>query len=332
MSKKIKIAINGFGRIGRAAFKVALDNPEVEIVGINDLADLQAIAHLLKYDSVYGVYPKEIKIKGQALVIDGKTYPVSQEKEPEKLPWRKLGVLVVLECTGIFTTSVDAKKHLAAGAEKVIISAPAKDETPIYLLGINERDYQGEKVISMGSCTTNCIAPVMKVMSEKFGVLKSLLTTVHSYTADQNLIDNQHRDLRRARAAGVNIVPTTTGAAITVAKVITELKGNFDGLSVRVPTPIVSLSDIVLVTQKKVTLESVNQALKTASQSKELLGILTVTDEPLVSTDFIGNPASAIVDLSLTKVIGGDLVKIIAWYDNEWGYANRLVEMAKIIN
>ena len=332
MSKKIKIAINGFGRIGRAAFKVALDNPEVEIVGINDLADLQAIAHLLKYDSVYGVYPKEIKIKGQALVIDGKTYPVSQEKEPEKLPWRKLGVLVVLECTGIFTTSVDAKKHLAAGAEKVIISAPAKDETPIYLLGINERDYQGEKVISMGSCTTNCIAPVMKVMSEKFGVLKSLLTTVHSYTADQNLIDNQHRDLRRARAAGVNIVPTTTGAAITVAKVITELKGNFDGLSVRVPTPIVSLSDIVLVTQKKVTLESVNQALKTASQSKELLGILTVTDEPLVSTDFIGNPASAIVDLSLTKVIGGDLVKIIAWYDNEWSYANRLVEMAKIIN
>lgn len=332
MSNKIKIAINGFGRIGRTTFKVALEQPEVEVVGINEPGDVKTAAHLLQYDSAFGPYSKKVGVKGKSLIIEGKSYPVSSEKEPHMLPWKKLGVNVVLECTGVFRKYNEAVGHLKAGAQKVIISAPAKDnKTPTYLIGINEKDYKGELIINMGSCTTNCIAPVMKVMCKKFGVVKSLMTTVHSYTSDQRLLDNKHGDLRRARSAAVNIIPTTTGAMMATIKVIPELKNHFDGLSIRVPTPVVSLSDITIVTQKKVTKAKVNQAFKDAAKSKDLKGILAVTNKPLVSSDFIGDSHSAIVDLSLTQVIDKDLVKIIAWYDNEWAYSKRLVEMVSVV-
>ncbi|MBU1036594.1 type I glyceraldehyde-3-phosphate dehydrogenase [Patescibacteria group bacterium] len=332
MSTKIKIAINGFGRIGRAAFKTALNHPEIEVAGINDLGKANVFAHLLKYDSAYGPFNKKITAKGSVLTIDGKKYPLTSEKDPSKLPWKKLGVDVVLECTGRFTNYKDSSNHLKAGAKKVIISAPAKDKrTPIFMPGVNEKEYKGEKVINMGSCTTNCIAPIMKVMCQKFGVLKSLMTTVHSYTSDQRLLDNYHQDLRRARTAAANIVPTTTGAAIATAQALPELNNLFDGMALRVPTPVVSLADITLVTKKKVTQARVNQVFRQAAASKDLKKIIAVTNKPLVSSDFISDTHSAIIDLSLTKVIDKDLVKITAWYDNEWGYSNRLVEMVSVV-
>jgi glyceraldehyde 3-phosphate dehydrogenase len=331
---KKKIAINGFGRIGRAAFKIALEKPDVEVVAINDLTEASILAHLLQHDTAYGHYRKTVAVKDGALVVDGKTYPVFAEPDPKKLPWDRLAVDVVLECTGRFTDKVGAGQHIAAGAKKVILSAPAKgddDLVPTFLMGVNEEGYADETVISNASCTTNSLAPIAKVIHEKFGIAKALMTTIHSYTADQNLQDGPHKDLRRARAAAQNIVPTTTGAALAVTQVIPELQGLFDGHSMRVPTIVVSLSDFTFVVKKKTTAEEINAVLKEASQSSRFHQVLAVTEEPLVSSDFIGNPHSSIVDLSLTKVIDGDLVKVVAWYDNEWGYSNRLVEMAERI-
>lgn len=329
-----KIAINGFGRIGRAAFKIALEKKDIEIVAINDLTDARILAHLLEYDTAYGHYKRKIEVKGNTLVVDGTAYPVYAEANPEKLPWKELSVDVVLECTGRFTNKAGALKHIEAGAKKVILSAPAKDEdgsVPTFLIGVNEKEYKDETVLSNASCTTNSLAPVAKIIHEKFGIAKALMTTIHSYTADQNLQDGPHKDLRRARAAAQNIVPTTTGAAIAVTAVIPELAGLFDGHSMRVPTIVVSLADFTFVLKKKTTVEEMNQVLEGAAKSVQYKKVLSVTHEPLVSSDFIGNPYSSIVDLSLTKVIDGDLVKVVAWYDNEWGYSNRLVEMAEHI-
>lgn len=329
-----KIAINGFGRIGRAAFKIALEKNDVEVVAINDLTDATILAHLLQYDTAYGHYRKSVEAKEGKLVVDGKSYPVYAEPDPKKLPWGELEVDVVLECTGRFTDKVGAGQHIEAGAKKVILSAPAKgddDSVPTFLIGVNEDTYREETVISNASCTTNSLAPVAKIIHEKFGIAKALMTTIHSYTADQNIQDGPHKDLRRARAAAQNIVPTTTGAAIAVTQVIPELKGLFDGHSMRVPTIVVSLTDFTFVLKQKTTVEEVNAVLKQATQEARYRKVLAVTEEPLVSSDFIGNPYSSIVDLALTKVIDGDLVKVVAWYDNEWGYSNRLVEMAQRI-
>ncbi len=327
----INVAINGFGRIGRAAFKIALADKNLRVVAINDLTDTATLAHLLKYDSVYRTYEKKVGYDDNSLIIEGKKFPVYAIKNPQELPWQKLKVDVVLECTGRFTKKEDAALHLQAGAKKVVLSAPAKGGgVPTYVIGVNEKKMKTlDKIISNASCTTNCLAPAMKVLHDAFGVKKAIMSTVHSYTADQNLVDGPHKDLRRARAAAQNIVPTTTGAALAVTETIPDLKNLFDGLALRVPTPCVSLSDLTVVTKKSVTAEKVNQAFIKAAQNN-LKGILAVTDEPLVSSDLIAHPASSIVDLSLTKVVDGDLVKVVAWYDNEWGYSERLVELAKL--
>jgi glyceraldehyde 3-phosphate dehydrogenase len=327
----MKIAINGFGRIGRAAAKIILDKPDIELVAINDLGDLPTLAHLLKYDSCYGIYPKEVGYDENELLVNTHKIHFYSEKDPGKLPWRELEIDVVIESTGVFLTKEMARGHIEAGAKKVILSAPAKDDTPIYVMGVNADKYADEKVISCASCTTNCITPIMKILEDNFGVEKSLMTTIHSYTADQNLVDGPHKDWRRARAAGINIVPTTTGAAKAAFKTIPALEGRFDGLAIRVPTPVVSLSDITAVLKKKTDAEELNKIFIEASE-KEYEGLLAASDEPLVSTDLIQNSNSSIVDLSLTQVIKGDLVKVIAWYDNEWGYSNRLVELASLIS
>jgi glyceraldehyde 3-phosphate dehydrogenase len=330
-----KLAINGFGRIGRAAFKVAFEQKDFEIVAINDLTDTKTLAHLLKHDTAYGLFRREIEVESDALIVNGKRIPVYALKEPLELPWKTLEVDVVLECTGRFTDKEGATKHLTAGAKKVVLSAPAKGEDgtfPTYIMGVNMDQYKGETVISNASCTTNSLAPIAEVMHRTFGVEKALMTTIHSYTADQTLQDGPHKDLRRARAAAQNMVPTTTGAAIAVTEVLPELRGKFDGLAVRVPTIVVSLSDATFLLKKKVTVEEINEALTIASQDPRYARILAVTSEPLVSSDFIGNPYSVTVDLGLTKVVDGDLVKITGWYDNEWGYAHRLVELATYIS
>ncbi len=338
MAKTTKIAINGFGRIGRQAFKIALEKPEIEIVGINDLTSPDVLAHLLKYDSNYGRFNHEISSDETHIIVDGKKYPVSGEMEPKLLPWSKLGVEVVLECTGRFTDSEKASAHLEAGAKRVIISAPAKDEgiTPTIVLGANEDQYTDQAVISNASCTTNCITPVTGVLMAKFGIQKIMMSTIHSYTAEQNLVDGpppggKSNDMRRARAAAVNIIPTTTGAAVSATQVFPELKGLFDGVAFRVPTPVGSLSDFAVLLKKKTTKEEVNQAFIDASEHPLYKGRLVVSNEPLVSSDIVGNPASCIVDLSLTQVIDGDFIKVIAWYDNEFGYSNRLVEQAVLV-
>ena len=328
----MNIAINGFGRIGRAVFKSLLMKG-INVVAINDLSDTKTLAQLLQYDSCYGKYEKKVSAEAGYLMVDKKKFQVLAEKEPAKLPWSKLKVDIVLECTGRFLDQTGAGQHLKAGAKKVVISAPAKDETiKTIVLSVNEKDLaKNDKIISMASCTTNCLAPVTKIISDNFGVKKAIMSTIHSYTADQNLVDSPHKDLRRARAAALNIVPTTTGAAKATAKTIPELSGKFDGLSLRVPTPVVSLCDTVYITEKPITAEAVNQLLK-KSAAGNYKGYLAVTEEPLVSSDFIGNPSSAIVDLPLTKVIGGDMLKIISWYDNEWGYSCRLADLCVYIS
>lgn len=330
--KSMNIAINGFGRIGRAAFKAILEKPDLKVAAINDLAGAKTIAHLLKYDSCYGRYKKQISYANDNIIVDGTRFMVLAEKEPAHLPWRDLNIDIVLECTGKFTKKEEAAKHLDAGAKMVIISAPAKSEDiKTIVLGVNEEKLtKNDKVISMASCTTNCLAPVAKIIRDSFGIKKAVMTTIHSYTADQNLVDGSHRDLRRARAAAINIVPTTTGAATATAKTVPELKNKFDGLSMRVPTAVVSLSDIIFLTKKKLTLEKVSQAFKQAASGK-YKNIVEVTEEDLVSSDYIGNPASAIVDLNLTKIIDGDMLKVIAWYDNEWGYSSRLADLCGYI-
>jgi len=330
----IKIAINGFGRIGRPTFKRIIENHKnLKVVAINDLTDTKTLAHLLKYDSVYGIYNKQVSHTNKAIKVAGKTYPVLAEKDPTKLPWKKLGVDVVLECTGLFADFQGAEKHLKAGAKKVIVSAPCKDkEVPTYILGANEEKYNPgkEHVLSMGSCTTNALVPVAKVINDNFEIEKALMTTIHSYTSTQKIVDGPHKDLRRGRAAAVNIVPTTTGAAISVTQVLPELKGKLDGIAVRVPSIDVSLIDFVAQVKKQTTVEKVNKIFKQVSQ-KKLKGILSVEDESLVSTDFIGNPYSAIIDSQMTRVENKNLVKVLAWYDNEWGYACRLAEFAEYI-
>lgn len=327
MSKKI--AINGFGRIGRNAFKLAFERDDIEVVAINDLTDTKTLAHLLKYDSTYGQYFHDVDYTDNSLKINGKEIRVYAEREPKNLPWKELGIDLVIEATGLFVDPAKAKVHLETGAKKVIISAPAKGEgAKFVVLGVNEQELTlDDDIISNASCTTNCIAPVMAILEREFGIEKSLMTTVHSYTASQRLIDAPAKDLREARAAAENIVPTSTGAAIATAKVIPSLKGKFDGLSVRVPTITVSLSDITALLKRDTTKEELNEVFKKASKEPFYQGILAVSEEPLVSSDFKGNSHSCIVDLELTNVVGGNLVKIVAWYDNEWGYSNRLVEL-----
>ncbi|HNU81684.1 MAG TPA: type I glyceraldehyde-3-phosphate dehydrogenase [bacterium] len=326
----LNLAINGFGRIGRAAFKIILDKyPELKVVAINDLTDNQTLARLLRYDSCYGLYGHRVSGDDQGLLVDGQRYTVFAEKDPAALPWKKMQVDVVLECTGHFCDKEGAGMHLQAGAKKVIISAPAKKGgVKTIVLGVNDKDLRAsDHIISNASCTTNCLAPAMSVLQEKFGVLKALMTTVHSYTADQNLVDGPHKDPRRARAAALNIIPTTTGAAVAVTETLPSLKDKFDGLAVRVPTPVGSLCDIVCVLKKKTDVTTVNKAFLAAAKGK-LKGILEASNEEIVSTDIVGNAHSSIIDLKNTKVIAGDLLKVVAWYDNEWGYANRLVDLA----
>lgn len=326
---KNKIAINGFGRIGRNAFKIAFDRSDTEIVAINDLTDNKTLAHLLKWDTNYGKYQHEVGYDDEGIIVNGQKIKVLNEKDPTQLPWGQMEVDVVIESTGRFVKPEDAQMHVTAGAKRVVISAPAKGEgATTVVLGVNDDDIKtSANVLSNASCTTNCIAPVAAVIQGKFGIEKAMMTTIHSYTADQSLQDGPHSDLRRARAAAENIVPTTTGAAISAGEVIPELKGIFDGLSIRVPTSVVSLSDFTFLVKQNVTIEEINQALIDASKVPFYEGILQVTDEPLVSSDVKGNSHSAIVDLSLTQVVDGNMVKVIAWYDNEWGYSNRLVEM-----
>ncbi len=330
MPKKIKLAINGFGRIGRAAFKIILEEfTDIEVVALNDLAEAKSLSELLRYDSCYGIYNKNVKAQGKNIVIDKKKYPLFSEKNPSDLPWKKLKVDVVLECSGVFRTKESVGKHLEAGAKKVIISAPGKDNIKTIVLGVNEHKLKkADNIISCASCTTNCLAPAMAVIKKEFGIKSALMTTIHSYTADQNLVDGPHQDLRRARAAAINIVPTTTGAAKATAEVIPSLENKFDGLSVRVPTPVVSLCDVVCLLSKKTSKEKINQALKKASQTK-LKNILAVSNDHLVSSDLIANPNSGVVDMQLTNLVDGNLLKLIIWYDNEWAYSKRLVELAK---
>ena len=327
MSKKI--AINGFGRIGRNAFKLAFERSDIEIVAINDLTDTKTLAYLLKHDSTYGNYHREVSFNENSIIVDGKEIRVFAEKDPANLPWNQLEIDVVIEATGLFVDPVKARAHINAGAKKVVISAPAKGEGAKFIvLGVNENTLTREdEIISNASCTTNCIAPVMAVLEREFGIEKSMMTTVHSYTASQRLLDAPAKDLREARSAAENIVPTTTGAAIATAKVIPALEGKFDGLSVRVPTPTVSLSDITAVLRRNVSIDEINEVFRRAAKQPFYQGILGVTDEPLVSSDFKGNSHSCVVDLALTNVVAGNLVKVVAWYDNEWGYSNRLIEL-----
>lgn len=323
-----KIAINGFGRIGRAAFKIALQHPNaLQVVAINDLFGTKALAYLLKYDSVYGTYDKSVSNTASALIVDGREYPVFAEKEPNKLPWKKLAVDTVIESTGVFRTAEAMKLHLEAGAQKVMLSAPPKDEAvSTHVLGVSDIQADRNPLKSTASCTTNSIAAPVQVIHQALTVKKALLTTIHGYTADQHLIDSPHKDLRRGRSAALNIVPTTTGAAIATTLVIPDLKDKFDGIALRVPVPAGSISDITMLVETKTSVAQVNQILKEAADSAKYRGILGVSEDPIVSNDILGTTFSGIIDLPLTKVIDGDLIKILSWYDNEWGYTSRLIE------
>src|SRR5881227_4493739 len=328
----VKVGINGFGRIGRNIFRTALDDKEIEFVAVNDITDTKTLAHLLKYDSVLGNLHHEIKTSGNGITVEGKEFHVFSERYPASIPWGLVGAEIVIESTGRFTKAEDAKKHLRGSVKKVIISAPAKNEDITIVLGVNEKNYNpsAHNIISNASCTTNCLAPVAKVIHENFGIRNAQMTTIHSYTNDQQLLDLPHKDLRRARAAGISMIPTSTGAAKAVALVLPELKGKFDGISVRVPTPNVSLVDVVMEVERETTGEEVNTALKNAA-NEELRGILAFSEEPLVSVDFRKNDNSSIVDAEYTKVIGGNLVKVLSWYDNEWGYSCRVRDLVKFI-
>jgi len=332
----VKVGINGFGRIGRCILRALVERKvtEVEVVAINDLTDTTTLAHLLKYDSVHRTFrAATVTHKEKALTIGGKDIEVLAIRDPKELPWKSLGVDVVLECTGLFTDRAKAEGHLTAGAKKVVIIAPAKNQDLTIVMGVNHGDYDPAKhhIISNASCTTNCLAPVAKVLLDNFGIERGLMTTVHSYTNDQNLLDLPHKDLRRARAAAVSIIPTSTGAAKAVSEVIPALKGKFDGLAMRVPTVDVSLVDLSLTTEKPVTVESINAAMKQAASSGPLKGFLEYTEEPLVSCDYIGSPFSSIFDATQTKVIGDKFAKVFAWYDNEWGFSSRMVDLAVLM-
>ena len=326
----VKVAINGFGRIGRCALKILLERRDIQVVAINDPNDIPSLAHLLKHDSNYGVYDKKIGTTKKSIFVNSREIKVYGEKDPYLLPWKKLGVDVVLECSGHFTKPEAAAAHLTAGAKRVIISAPAKGEgAKTVVLGVNEEIIETtDKIISNASCTTNCIAPIMKVLEDHIGIEKAMMSTVHSYTNSQRILDSPAKDLREARTAATNIIPTTTGASKAAALTIPSLKGKFTGLSIRVPTPVVSLADITAVTKRNTTKEELIKLFKKVSKDPYYNGIIGVTEEELVSSDFIGDPRSCIVDLPLIDVVEGNLIKVVAWYDNEWGYSNRLVEMA----
>jgi len=328
----VKVGINGFGRIGRNVFRAALNNPNVEIVAVNDLTDVSTLAHLLKYDSTHGRLNATVQVGEGALIVNGKTIKVFAERDPGNLPWASVGAEIVVESTGIFTAKEKASLHLNGGAKKVIISAPASGEDITIVLGVNEDKYDPAQhtVISNASCTTNCLAPFTKVLHEKFGIVKGMMTTIHSYTNDQQVLDLPHKDLRRARAAAENIIPSTTGAAKAVSLVLPELKGKLNGMSFRVPSPNVSVTDLVAELKVNVTVEEVNAALKAAADGP-LKGILNYTDEPLVSKDFNGDPASSTIDALSTMVVEGNMVKVVSWYDNEWGYSNRVVDLAAFV-
>jgi glyceraldehyde 3-phosphate dehydrogenase len=327
-----KVGINGFGRIGRNFLRAALaQDADIEIVGVNDLTDNKTLAHLLKYDSITGRLPQDVSYDEDSITVGDQTFKALEERDPANLPWKELGAEVVVESTGIFTDATKAKAHIDAGAKKVIISAPAKNEDGTFVIGVNDGDYDPAKhdIISNASCTTNCLAPVAKVLNDEIGIVKGLMTTIHAYTADQNLQDGPHKDLRRARAAALNIIPTKTGAAQAVALVIPELKGKFDGYALRVPVPTGSVVDLTFEAPKEVTVDEVNAAIKKAAEG-ELKGVLSYTEDPIVSSDIVTDPASSIFDALSTKVIGNQ-VKIVSWYDNEWGYSNRLVDLASLV-
>ncbi len=327
-----KIAINGFGRIGRNVFRAALNSSEVEIVAVNDLTDPATLAHLLKYDSVHGVFQADVSADKENLIVNGRKVKVLKERDPAALPWKSLGVSVVIESTGLFTDRENASKHLEAGASKVVISAPGKNVDITICMGVNERNYDpsAHHILSNASCTTNCLAPVAMVLMEEFGIVRGLMTTIHSYTNDQKILDLPHSDLRRARAAALSMIPTTTGAAKAVSLVLPQLKGKLDGMAIRVPTPNVSVVDLVVQVEKKTSIEQVNTAMKKAADGP-LKGILDFCDQPLVSIDFNGNPASSTVDAPSTAVIDGTMVKVLSWYDNEWGYSNRTLDLVKYL-
>ena len=329
----VRIAINGFGRIGRQVLRIGIKDPNLEFVAINDLTDEATLAHLLKYDSVHGNFQGDIHTEGEYIVVNGSRIKVIAEKDPTKLPWRDLGVDVVVESTGIFTTKQKASMHIEAGAKKVIISAPAKGDDPVktIVIGVNEHEYNKDEhtVLSNASCTTNCLAPVVKVLNDNYKIAKGFMTTVHSYTNDQRLLDLPHKDLRRARAAGLNMIPTSTGAAIAVTQVIPELKGRLDGTAIRVPTPDGSITDFTCIVEREVTVEEVNKLFKDVS-NHHLKNIIEYTEAPIVLQDIVNNPHSAIFDASLTMT-NGNLIKVFAWYDNEWGYSTRLVDLIRVI-
>lgn len=324
----VKIGINGFGRIGRLVFRRAMAS-SVEVVGINDITDAATLAYLLKYDSVHGKYKGEIGVDGNSIVADGKKIPITAERDPANLPWKTLGADIVIESTGLFRDKASAGKHIAAGAKKVLISAPAKDPDGTFVLGVNDNLYDKAKhdIISIGSCTTNCLAPVAKALLDSFGIEKGFMTTIHAYTNDQRILDTPHKDLRRARAAAVSMIPTTTGAAKAVALVIPELKGKVDGCAIRVPTPDASIVDLVAILGKEATIEDVNGAMKAAADGP-MKGFLEYCDEPIVSIDVVGNPHSSVFDSKMTMV-QGNFVKVFSWYDNEWGFSCRMIDMAK---
>jgi glyceraldehyde 3-phosphate dehydrogenase len=329
----VKIGINGFGRIGRNFFRAAYKDPSLQIVAVNDITDAKTLAHLLKYDSVHGRFEASVEVKENAIVVNGKEVQVLSCKDAADLPWAKLGVEIVIESTGRYTDRDGAGKHIAAGAKRVIISAPAKGEDGTFVMGVNEKTFDPAKhfILSNASCTTNCLAPVAKVLLDNFGIERGLMTTIHSYTNDQKILDLPHKDLRRARAAGMSMIPTTTGAAKAVSLVIPELKGRLDGMAIRVPTPNVSVVDLTAELSKSATAEEINAAMKKASEGP-MKGILQYVDEPLVSIDFNHDPASSCFDSLSTKVIGGKMVKVLSWYDNEWGYSCRLVDLAKYVS
>ena len=328
----VKVGINGFGRIGRNIFRTSIGDPDIDFVAVNDLTDTKTLAHLLKYDSVLGNLDHEITSTENGISVEGEEFRVFSQRDPAAIDWESVGAEIVIESTGIFTKAEDAKKHLHGTVKKVIISAPAKNEDITIVLGVNEEQYdpKAHNIISNASCTTNCLAPVAKVVHEKFGIRSAQMTTIHSYTNDQQLLDLPHKDMRRARAAALSMIPTSTGAAKAVALVMPELKGKFDGISVRVPTPNVSLVDVVMDLEQETTAEEVNRAFKDAA-NEELRGILAFSEEPLVSIDFRGNPNSSIVDAEYTKVIGGRMLKVLSWYDNEWGYSCRVRDLIKYI-
>ena len=327
----VRVAINGFGRIGRQVLQAGINDKDIEFVAVNDLTDASTLAYLLKYDSVHGKRSEKIEAKNNELIIDGKKIKIFSEKDPENLPWKDLKIDVVAECSGFFLTRELASKHLKAGAKKVILSAPAKsDDIKLIVLGVNEKTYKNESIISNASCTTNCLAPVVKVLNDHFGIQHGFMTTAHAYTADQRLVDAPHKDLRRGRSAAVSIIPTTTGAAKAVAKVIPELKGKLDGLALRVPIPDGSVTDFVVELKKPASKEKINAIFKKEAETK-LKGIIEYTEDPIVSSDVVHNPNSCIFDAKSTMLIGDKFVKVLAWYDNEWGYSNRMIDMIKLI-